>query len=72
MKIQTITIITQPGVKQYFVGQSGENGTIKRFEDCSLEYEDHIHSLYYGYNEDDKMILKIENCPVVIDYATNN
>ena len=64
MIIKQITVVSNQGVAIYNAGPEYE---IKRFEDKSLEYPDHIRE-YWGYDENDKVIKVIVNCPVDVTY----
>jgi hypothetical protein len=66
MRIDQIVIITREGVG---VLNAGPKHPIKRFENKSQEFPDHIYSCYWGYDENNKVIKVIENCPVDISYV---
>jgi len=68
-EISQITIISQPGVKVYEVGEKYNGLTLRKIIDNSLEYEDSIHSQFDGICENGKTMFSIVNCPVDVSYS---
>lgn len=59
--IKSITIVTAPGVKQYYVGSDG----VTEIKNHSQEYPDHSE-YYFSVWAGEKKVADIINCPVEV------
>lgn len=67
--IKQITIVSQPEVKTYSVGQSLDGGTIHRIELGVLYLTGDPYSYYIGYDEGGKILFTVNPmCPVEVEY----
>ena len=67
-KIKSITVIAQPEVRRYEVGQIYNELVVAKIEDRSIEYPDALHFYYTGETADGAMVFGIINAPVDIEY----
>lgn len=56
------------GIEWAKVGETKNGMKVAEIKDLSNEYEDHVHSEYGCYDEEGKVIHRIMNCPVMVDY----
>lgn len=63
-------IISGPdgGIEWFKIGERRDGLKIAEIKDLSNEYEDHIHSEFGCYDDEGKIIRRIVNCPVIIEY----
>lgn len=65
-EIKKLTVISGSGVRTFEVGVDG----VEKIIDRGAELENGMYLLYLVYGDNDKVISKVENCPVVIDLLT--
>lgn len=61
--IKKLTVIAGSGVRTFEVGVDGVESIIDR----GTELETEMYLLYIIYGENEKVLSKVENCPVVLD-----
>jgi hypothetical protein len=74
--INSVEVILQDpeGSDLYRVGSRlhPETTIIHRIEDESLKYSNHVDRSYGFYDEAGNVIMRIENCPVVVRYKPSS
>jgi hypothetical protein len=70
MKIKSLSIITNVGVKEYIVGAHapGDKRIVSEIQDAGVEWENGIDFIYQVRDEKGNMIAHVENCPVDVMY----
>ena len=67
-KIQSVTIVSQQGTRQYWVGGEVNGLVIDRIIDNSKEYPDSIEFIIEGVTADGDCVFSAINAPVDIQY----
>lgn len=73
--IRLLEVINGNFSRQYVIGMTVVGGTkhgkkVAKIRDVSQEYEDHVFSSYLIEDEDGSVLTRIENCPVLVEYDT--
>ena len=63
-EIKSITIVSQSGVSKYVVGKN----SIKEIIDRTNQFPSGMFTCYKIYNTYNKLVAKIENCPIEVCY----
>lgn len=66
--IQSVIVLTSQDTRTYEVGGEVRGQAIIEIKNMSVEYEDHIHSEYHVFGEDEELIATVENCPVIVEW----
>jgi hypothetical protein len=67
-KIKSVSVV---GLACYHIGMVVNGLTIATIEDKGMEWEDGIDFIYHCLDADGKLVVAIENCPVVVEYESN-
>ncbi|KGE17598.1 hypothetical protein [Paenibacillus wynnii] len=65
--IQKLTVVSNP-TRVFEVGTEHEGREVIEIKQVGAEYEDHVHSEFSVYDENDNLIASVENAPVIVDY----
>lgn len=52
----------------YIVGSTANGVEVAKIEDCGIEWENSLDSIYRIYDAAGNQIATVENCPVVVEY----
>jgi len=66
-KIKEINIVP---LTSYRVGETVNGLTIATIKDNSVEWEDGIDFIYHCLDSNGKIVVAVENCPVVVEYES--
>jgi hypothetical protein len=67
-KIKSVTVISQPGVNQYEVGQVVNGLKIVKIQDYSCSLPDQYIPEFQGFSEDNNVVFQVINAPVDVQY----
>jgi hypothetical protein len=71
-KITGLTIVSQPGVKSYFIGTTYNGLLLDKITDNTVETETSFCPMFYGKTKDDQIVFEAINTPMEIEYSTES